>query len=53
MEKSKRNERIAALREALVGRILVLDGGLGTMIQGAGLGEADFSYRDMSLSMYG
>ena len=30
MEKSKRNERIAALREALAGRILVLDGGLGT-----------------------
>ena len=44
MEKSKRNERIGALREALAGRILVLDGGLGTMIQGAGLGEEDFSY---------
>ena len=47
MEKSKRNERIGALREALAGRILVLDGGLGTMIQGAGLGEEDFSYEPL------
>ncbi|MBM5812223.1 MAG: methionine synthase [Gammaproteobacteria bacterium] len=34
--------RVAALRAALAGRILVLDGAMGTMIQAAGLGAADY-----------
>ena len=37
-----RAERTALLREGLRTRILVLDGAMGTMIQGYGLGEADF-----------
>jgi 5-methyltetrahydrofolate--homocysteine methyltransferase len=37
--------RIAALRAALGERILVLDGAMGTMIQRAGLSEADFRGR--------
>ncbi len=37
-----RDERVAALREAVRERILVLDGAMGTMIQRHGLGENDF-----------
>jgi 5-methyltetrahydrofolate--homocysteine methyltransferase len=38
-----REERIAALRQALTERILVLDGAMGTMIQAAGLAAADYA----------
>ena len=31
---TSRNERITALRQALTQRILVIDGAMGTMIQG-------------------
>jgi 5-methyltetrahydrofolate--homocysteine methyltransferase len=37
-----RNERITALREALTQRILVIDGAMGTMIQGYQLAESDY-----------
>jgi 5-methyltetrahydrofolate--homocysteine methyltransferase len=37
-----RDERIATLKEAIKSRILVLDGAMGTMIQGYKLSEADF-----------
>ena len=37
-----RNERIAALKEAAVNRILILDGATGTMIQRHKLTEADY-----------
>ncbi len=39
---SSRESRIAALRAALAERILVLDGAMGTMIQRARLGAADY-----------
>ncbi len=39
---SERNSRLAALQSALAQRILVLDGGMGTMIQSHRLGEVDF-----------
>lgn len=39
---SSRNERIAALRRLLEQRILVIDGAMGTMIQGYKLSEADY-----------
>ncbi len=39
---TSRPERIAALKKALETRILVLDGAMGSMIQGFGLQEADF-----------
>ncbi|MDY0006773.1 MAG: homocysteine S-methyltransferase family protein, partial [Spongiibacteraceae bacterium] len=39
---SDRTQRIAALKRALEERILVLDGAMGTMIQGHGLGEQDY-----------
>lgn len=38
----ERNERIASLMRALDERILILDGAMGTMIQGFGLGEDDY-----------
>ncbi|MFN4292468.1 MAG: methionine synthase [Permianibacter sp.] len=37
-----RNERLQALHQALTERILILDGGMGTMIQGYHLQEADY-----------
>jgi len=37
-----REKRIAELHDALTKRILLLDGAMGTMIQGAGLAEDDF-----------
>ncbi len=37
-----REKRIAELHDALTKRILLLDGAMGTMIQGEGLGEDDF-----------
>lgn len=37
-----REERIAHLKEEIKHRVLVLDGAMGTMIQGYGLTEADF-----------
>ncbi|MCK9994392.1 MAG: 5-methyltetrahydrofolate--homocysteine methyltransferase [Alphaproteobacteria bacterium] len=37
-----RNLRIATLKQSLAERILVIDGGMGTMIQTYGLGEQDF-----------
>ena len=36
------NSRIANLKKSLTERILVIDGGMGTMIQTYGLGEAEF-----------
>jgi 5-methyltetrahydrofolate--homocysteine methyltransferase len=38
----QRNKRIAALHEAIAQRILLLDGAMGTMIQGLGLNEDDY-----------
>ncbi|MDJ0941452.1 MAG: methionine synthase, partial [Woeseiaceae bacterium] len=38
----ERNDRIAALMQALDDRILILDGAMGTMIQGYGLSEDDY-----------
>ena len=37
-----RDDRLQALSAALEQRILVLDGAMGTMIQGYGLGEDDY-----------
>jgi len=37
-----RTERIAALKNALTQRILVIDGAMGTMIQGYRLSESDY-----------
>jgi len=37
-----RKQRISALNEALQSRILLLDGAMGTMIQGYRLGEDDY-----------
>jgi 5-methyltetrahydrofolate--homocysteine methyltransferase len=37
-----RTERVKALRQALTERILVIDGAMGTMIQGYRLGESDY-----------
>ncbi|HKR34758.1 MAG TPA: homocysteine S-methyltransferase family protein, partial [Steroidobacteraceae bacterium] len=37
-----RRERLNALRQALTQRILVIDGAMGTMIQGYRLGESDY-----------
>jgi len=48
--------RIAALHAALAERILVLDGGWGTLIQGYRLGEADFRgerFRDWLVDLKG
>jgi 5-methyltetrahydrofolate--homocysteine methyltransferase len=42
MMSTARNERITALREALTQRILVIDGAMGTMIQGYRLAESDY-----------
>jgi len=39
---ASRQDRIAALERAAAERILVLDGAMGSLIQGYGLGEADF-----------
>ncbi len=39
---AERQQRIDALHAALRQRILILDGGMGTMIQGYGLQEADY-----------
>jgi len=39
---AKRSERVDALREALSGRVLVLDGAMGTVLQSLGLGPDDF-----------
>ncbi|MFQ5599077.1 MAG: methionine synthase [Candidatus Krumholzibacteriia bacterium] len=41
-QKYTNHERVRPLLEALERRILVLDGAMGTMIQGYGLSEADF-----------
>ena len=37
-----RDERLLEFKQSLESRILLLDGALGTMIQGYGLGEDDF-----------
>ena len=37
-----RVERIQWLESTLTDSIIILDGGMGTMIQGAGLGESDY-----------
>ena len=37
-----RDERIQWLESTLTESIVILDGGMGTMIQGAGLGESDY-----------
>ena len=37
-----RSERIEWLLNTLPNEIVILDGGMGTMIQGAGLGESDY-----------
>ena len=37
-----RNDRLSALRQALTQRILVIDGAMGTMIQGYRLAESDY-----------
>ena len=41
-ERASRDERIESLKRSLAERILVLDGAMGTMVQGFGLEEADF-----------
>lgn len=49
-------ERSAALQAALAKRILILDGAMGTMIQGYGLAEEDFrgeAYRDQPEALFG
>ena len=38
----EREQRVEALQKALGERILLLDGAMGTMIQGFGLAEADY-----------
>jgi 5-methyltetrahydrofolate--homocysteine methyltransferase len=53
---NSRNERVATLRRLLTERILLLDGGMGTMIQRYGLSEADYRgerFRDSSRDMKG
>ena len=37
-----RDDRVEWLEAALTESIVILDGGMGTMIQGAGLGESDY-----------
>ena len=37
-----RDDRIEWLESTLTESIVILDGGMGTMIQGAGLGESDY-----------
>ena len=39
---ARRRVRVEALPDTLRRRILVLDGAMGTMLQGYGLGEADY-----------
>jgi len=51
-----RRKRIEALHEALAERILLLDGAMGTTIQGYGLGEEDFRgerFRDWKTDLKG
>ena len=51
-----RTARIQALHEALAERVVVLDGSWGVLIQGYGLGEADFRgerFRDWSYDLKG
>ena len=51
-----RAERIAAFRRLLDERILILDGGMGTMIQGYSLTEADYRgerFKDWKWDMKG
>src|SRR5919112_1794798 len=51
-----RAERLALLEPLLARRILVLDGAMGTMIQGYGLGEQDYRgdrFRDSSRDLKG
>ncbi|MET0534875.1 MAG: homocysteine S-methyltransferase family protein, partial [Steroidobacter sp.] len=51
-----RTERVAALHRLLTERIVVLDGGMGTMIQGYKLGEADYrgeQFKDWSCDLKG
>ena len=45
-----RTERLAAFHRLLTERILLLDGGMGTMIQGYKLGEADYRGEHVSFS---
>ena len=42
MAKWNRQSRLAWLKSALKNRIVILDGGMGTMIQQAGLSESDY-----------
>jgi 5-methyltetrahydrofolate--homocysteine methyltransferase len=51
-----RTERIAAFHRLLTERIVVIDGGMGTMIQGFGLSEADYRgerFRDWGCDLKG
>ena len=53
---SRRARRAALLREQLARRILVMDGAMGTMIQGYRLGEDDFRgerFRDHARPLQG
>ena len=42
MAQWNRQSRLAWLKSALQNRIVILDGGMGTMIQQAGLSETDY-----------
>lgn len=51
-----RDERIQWLESTLTESIVILDGGMGTMIQGAGLGESDYRgerFKDFSQDLKG
>jgi 5-methyltetrahydrofolate--homocysteine methyltransferase len=50
------HDRVLALKEAIASHILVLDGAMGTMIQGYGLSEEDFrgnEYKDHCVPLMG
>ena len=51
-----RDDRVGWLEAALNESIVILDGGMGTMIQGAGLGESDYRgerFRDFPQDLKG
>ena len=45
-----RDDRVEWLEAALTESIVILDGGMGTMIQGAGLGRATIEASDSGIS---
>jgi 5-methyltetrahydrofolate--homocysteine methyltransferase len=51
MAKWNRQSRLAWLKSALKNRIVILDGGMGTMIQQAGLSESDYRGTEFAIGL--